>query len=89
VQIVSFGADFAVVQMMALASGSVASSRAPSAAQAATCTAHHLLVQKIDNVSGTQFPINCDRVSTWTTRTSASRNGDAILTIKNFINNNN
>jgi hypothetical protein len=77
-----FGAAFALVPMMAFASGSATSSRAPVAVQAATCTAHDLLVQKIDNAYGAQFPTNCDPVSTWITRIFASRNDDAISRLR-------
>jgi hypothetical protein len=71
-------AVFVMIPIMAFASGSATSSSAPVPAQTATCTAHDFLVQKIDNAYHTQFPTSCDPVSISTTRTSASRNGDAI-----------
>jgi hypothetical protein len=71
-------AVFVMIPIMAFASGAVTSSSAPVPAQTATCTAHDLLVQKIDNTYHTQFPIRCDPANISTTRTSGSRNGDAI-----------
>jgi hypothetical protein len=67
---------FSVVPMTAFAAGSATSSSTPGDQQAATCTAHDLLEQKLGNAYHTQFPTNCNPVSTSTTGTSASHNGD-------------
>jgi hypothetical protein len=69
---------FSVVPTTAFAAGSATSSSTPVAPQTTTCTAHDLLVQKINNAYHTQFPINCAPVSASTTGASASHNGDAI-----------
>jgi hypothetical protein len=66
---------FLVVPTMAFASGAEMWPSAPVVAQAATCTEHDLLVQKIGDAYHTQFQINCTPASVSTAKTSASRNG--------------
>jgi hypothetical protein len=70
-------AVFSVVPTMAFASGAEMWPNTPVVAQAAICTEHDLLVQKIGNAYHTQFQISCAPVSVSTTRTSSSPNGDA------------
>ena len=70
-------AVFLVVPTMAFASTAEMWPSAPAVAQAATCTEHDLLVQKISNAYHTQFQITCAPVSVSTARISASRNGGA------------
>ena len=69
-------AVFSVVPMTAFAAGSATSSSTPADPPAATCTAHDLLEQKMENVYNTQFPLNnCNPVSASTAGTSASQIG--------------
>ena len=65
---------FSVVPVMAFASEFETLPSAPVITQAATCTEHDLLVQKIGNAYHTQFRIDCAPASVLTTRTSVDRN---------------
>ena len=78
-----FATVFVMIPIAIFASGAITSSRAsvPAAsvpAQGTSCTAHDLLVQKMDNAYHTQFRTSCDPPGTSRMGTSANLGGDAI-----------